>query len=192
MLLGMVDAAQEGDVIGCLFCRKSGHILFFLNGEPMWKVRCPEIALVETAANSSPRGDAVGRRDSDWEAEGGLQGPQGPQGHRSSVASKVLALQDMYVTIGVLGKGELEINFGGKSFNLSGEITKVSKGLVQSTAPIAARAFGYRLARFHIMLVSLQGAAALSAPKAYTLKTRREGSAAASGLLRVKGSRLRD
>ncbi|OEH76403.1 hypothetical protein cyc_05703 [Cyclospora cayetanensis] len=54
------------------------------------------------------------------------------------------------------GKGELEINFGGKAFNLTGEITKVSKGAVQSTAPIAARAFGYRLAKFHVMLDELK------------------------------------
>lgn len=62
----------------------------------------------------------------------------------------------MYITLGVLGKGELEINFGGKNFNLSGEISRVSKGIVLSTAPIAARAFGYRLAKFHVMLVSLR------------------------------------
>lgn len=61
--------------------------------------------------------------------------------------------EDMYLTIGVVGTGEIEINFGGKNFNLSGEISQVSKGEVESTAPIAARAFGYRLQSFHIMHV---------------------------------------
>lgn len=130
-------------MIGCLFCRKSGQILFFLNGRPTWQVHCPEIVLLETTANLSPRGDRERYRSGDMERQ-----------RRGSVASNAnAAAQDMFVTIGVLGKGELEINFGGKNFNLAGEISKVSKGAVQSTAPIAARAFGYRLARFHVMLV---------------------------------------
>ncbi|XP_026191300.1 uncharacterized protein LOC34622014 [Cyclospora cayetanensis] len=132
---------MEGDVIGCLFCRRSGKILFFLNGIPEWEVRCPDILLPESAAELSPRGD-LRTRNFGGAAQGDLTTDTG------SI--------DMYITLGVLGKGELEINFGGKAFNLTGEITKVSKGAVQSTAPIAARAFGYRLAKFHVMLDELK------------------------------------
>ncbi|KAL8442406.1 hypothetical protein Emag_006482 [Eimeria magna] len=139
----------EGDVIGCLFCRKSGQILFFLNGEPVWHVVYPEIMLDEEAGavDELPRIEPLvgGSRDS----IGGLNKEQ--QKGKGTGSSRG-ARPDMYVTIGLLGKGELEINFGGKGFNLSGEITRVSKGAIQSTAPIAARAFGYRLASFHVML----------------------------------------
>ena len=138
---------KEGDVIGCLFCRKSGRIIFFLNGDPQWAVPCEEILLPETWGEGlvsplgSPRDRLLPRLRT---------GSSGFGNFYSSPASR-----DMYITIGVLGKGDLEINFGGKNFSLNGEISRVSRGLVQSTAPVAARAFGYRLARFHVMLVRL-------------------------------------
>ncbi|KAL8269840.1 hypothetical protein Esti_006254 [Eimeria stiedai] len=143
---------MEGDVIGCLFCRKSGQILFFLNGEPVWRVSHPEIMLDEEAGalDELPCIEPL--------ASGSEDSPEGlnkaPNRRRTSTGRG--ARPDMYVTIGVLGKGELEINFGGKGFTLSGEITRVSRGAIQSTAPIAARAFGNRLALFHVMLDQLK------------------------------------
>ncbi|KAL8436313.1 hypothetical protein ACSSS7_001864 [Eimeria intestinalis] len=103
------------------------------------------------AVDELPRFQPLASRSGDslW----GLSKDQ--QNRRATIGSRG-ERPDMYVTIGLLGKGELEINFGGKGFNLSGEITRVSKGAIQSTAPIAARAFGYRLASFHVMLDELK------------------------------------
>lgn len=122
-----------------MFCRRTGRIIFFLNGVPTWRLESSAILLSNNNDDLTPRKiDAL---------------DMGTQVPTRTGLSPPNAAEDMFFTVGVVGTGEIEVNFGGKNFNLSGEISQVSKGEVESTAPIAARAFGYRLQSFHIMHV---------------------------------------
>ncbi|PFH32825.1 hypothetical protein BESB_014380 [Besnoitia besnoiti] len=123
------DALVEGDVLGVLLCRRSGTVLFLLNGAPLKAVKCPAIILNETDPSSFTAADDNRPPPS---------------------------IPDIYVTIGVIGRGECEINFGGKTYTAHGYIKDISGGIIQSNAPIQARIFGQRLANFSQMLAELQ------------------------------------
>ncbi|KYK68797.1 hypothetical protein TGPRC2_213530 [Toxoplasma gondii TgCatPRC2] len=120
---------QEGDVLGVLLCRRTGTVLFLLNGAPIKAVSFPDIILNETDPSSFTA------------AEDHRPPPSAP---------------DIYVTIGVIGRGECEINFGGKTYTAHGYIKDISGGIIRSNAPIQARVFGQRLANFSQMLAELQ------------------------------------
>ncbi|KEP65243.1 UNVERIFIED_CONTAM: hypothetical protein HHA_213530 [Hammondia hammondi] len=120
---------QEGDVLGVLLCRRTGTVLFLLNGAPIKAVSFPDIILNETDPSSFTA------------AEDHRLPPSTP---------------DIYVTIGVIGRGECEINFGGKTYTAHGYIKDISGGIIRSNAPIQARVFGQRLANFSQMLAELQ------------------------------------
>lgn len=110
-----------------LLCRRDGTILFLLNGLPLKSVTCPDIILDETDPSSFTAKDG-----------GGLPAPARP---------------DIYVTLGLIGRGECEVNFGGKTYTAHGYIRDIGGGIIKSNAPIQARVFGQRLANFSQMLV---------------------------------------
>ncbi|KFH10564.1 hypothetical protein TGMAS_213530A, partial [Toxoplasma gondii MAS] len=125
----VTDSLVEGDVLGVLLCRRTGTVLFLLNGAPIKAVSFPDIILNETDPSSFTA------------AEDHRPPPSAP---------------DIYVTIGVIGRGECEINFGGKTYTAHGYIKDISGGIIRSNAPIQARVFGQRLANFSQMLAELQ------------------------------------